>query len=487
MRLSELFGNTKHILKGQDVDITRIEFDSRQVEPGDLFVCVVGTFDDGHRFAEGAMAAGAAALLVERELPYDIPQVCVENTRIAMAEAAAYFYGYPARKMKMLGVTGTNGKTTCTYMIKSIAEEAGHKVGLIGTITNLIGNEVLPAEHTTPESPDLHALLAKMVAEGVDLCVMEVSSHSLDQHRVHGIGFDVAVFTNLTQDHLDYHHTFDSYRDAKRILFQQCKAAVYNIDDAAGGYMVDGAAYPVITTGIRENSDIWAKEIEMTPQGVSFDLQLPQEDLMHIRLQIPGLFSVYNAMSAAAACYLISCRAIDIKRGLERLHSVSGRIEPLSMGDCDYTVLLDYAHTPDALMNVLKTIRGFSDGRIVTLFGCGGNRDHAKRPLMGEVVGRYSDYCVITSDNPRTENPMDIIRQIEEGVKKTACEYVVIENRKEAIRYALGQAETGDVVLLAGKGHETYQDIGGIKRHFDEKEIVAEILADMKNNTTCAN
>lgn len=479
MRLSELFQAADLQILGEDVDIQRIEFDSRQVRAGDIFVCVVGTFDDGHRFAENAVKQGASALLVERELPFDIPQVIAPNSRIAMAEAAARFYDYPAKKMTMVGVTGTNGKTTTTYMIKSIAEEAGHKVGLIGTITNLIGNEVLPAEHTTPESPDLHLLLAKMVEEGVDFCVMEVSSHSLDQHRVYGIEFDLAVFTNLTQDHLDYHKTFEAYRDAKKILFSQCKMAVYNADDVNASYMVEGLPCEAMSTGIRENADIWAKEIEVTSQGVKFDMQLPGKDLMHIRLHIPGLFSVYNALSASAACFMLGIRAIDIKRGLERLLSVSGRIEPISVGERDYTILLDYAHTPDALQNVLKTIRGFADGRLVTLFGCGGNRDHAKRPIMGEVVGRYSDFCIITSDNPRNENPMDIIRQVEEGVKKTACEYIVIENRRDAIRYALAQGQPGDVILLAGKGHETYQDIAGVKSHFDEKEIVRDLLREL--------
>lgn len=479
MKLSELFAATSHVLNGEDVDIRRIEYDSRKVRPGDLFVCVVGTFDDGHRFAPMAVEAGASALLVEHLLPLDVPQVLVENSRIAMAEGSARMFDYPAEKMKMIGVTGTNGKTTTTYMIKSIAEEAGYKVGLIGTITNLVDNEVLETAHTTPESPDLHALFAEMVRQGVDVCVMEVSSHALDQNRVHGIQFDIGVFTNLTQDHLDYHKTIENYKNAKRKLFLSSNSAVYNADDGESQYMVAGMTYPILRTGIRENAEVWAKEIDITPQGVQFDMQLPGEDLMHIRLHIPGLFSVYNALSAATACYLLGCRAIDIKRGLEKLLSVSGRIEPLPTGDKEFTLLLDYAHTPDALENVLKTIRGFAEARIITLFGCGGNRDHAKRPLMGEVVGRHSDYCIITSDNPRTEKPMEIIRMVEEGVIKSGCEYVVIENRLEAIRHALRMAERNDVVLLAGKGHETYQEINGVKNPFDEKKIVAEIVAEM--------
>ena len=480
MQLTELFAEIPHhYAKLEDVDIQKIEYDSRSVKAGDLFVCIVGAMADGHRFAPDAAAKGAVALLVERELDIDIPQIIVPDTRKAMAQAAACFYGYPSRKMKMVGITGTNGKTTGTYMLKGIAEAAGKKVGLFGTITNLIGETVVPSRHTTPESVDLQAVLARMAEEKVDVCFMEVSSHALIQSRAYGIAFDVGIFTNLTQDHLDYHKTLENYRDAKRLLFDQCKAAVVNVDDAQGGSMVQGKDYPVLRVGIRENADVSAKDIDITTDGVRFDLVLPDAQYVHVSLKIPGLFSVYNAMTSAAAAYMLGYETQHIKEGLEALDHVSGRLEKLNTGKQSFNVLLDYAHTPDALENVLKTIRGFAKARVITLFGCGGGRDVAKRPMMGEVAGRYSDLCIITSDNPRDEEPVQIISMIEEGMKKSGCDYVTIENREKAIRFALEQAQKDDIVLLAGKGHETYQETKGVRRPFNEKEIVGQLIAAM--------
>lgn len=479
MNLTELFDHVDHKRIGSDVDIRNIEYDSRRVKPGDLFACIVGSAADGHQFAQNAIDNGAVALLVERQLPFDITQIVASDTRIAMAEAACRFYDNPSRKMTMVGITGTNGKTTTTYMVRSILEEVGKKVGLIGTITNSIGDTVIPTERTTPDSVDLQRLLARMVEEKVDVCVMEVSSHALDQKRVYGIEFDVGAFTNLTQDHLDYHKTKDAYRQAKKLLFKQSKSAVINRDDLSGEYMQEELTYPVRTIGIRENTDITAKEIDITPEGVRFDLVLPEKETTHIRLNIPGLFSVYNAMCAAGITQLLGSTTLQIKRGLDSISSVSGRLEKLPVGDRKFTIFLDYAHTPDAMENILKTVRGFARGRIVTLFGCGGNRDRAKRQIMGEVAGRYSDYCIITSDNPRNEHPMTIIRMVEEGVKKTGCDYAIIENRREAIRFALETAKADDILILAGKGHETYQEINGQKNHFDEKEVVAELIAEM--------
>ena len=480
MRISELFQNTSCRLIGDDCEITSIQCDSRRVEPGCLFVCVVGTFQDGHQYAEKAAQAGAAALLVQRELPIDLPQVIVPDTRIAMAEAAAMLYDHPAAKMRMVGVTGTNGKTTTTYMLKAIAEKAGYKVGLIGTITNLIGDKVLPAVHTTPDAADLQRLLGQMVEEGVDLCVMEVSSHSLDQHRVHGIVYDVGIFTNLTQDHLDYHKTFENYLAAKKKLFQQSKFAVVNTDDAYCSRILEGLPCGHYTFGVCENADLFAKNIDIAPAGAAFDMHLPgREEPLHIKLNISGLFSVFNAMGTAGAALALGFPPEKIKEGLESLTSVSGRLEKLPVPNRDYAVLLDYAHTPDALENILKTVRSFTKNRIITLFGCGGDRDRAKRPIMGEVAGRYSDYCIVTSDNPRSEEPLSIMQAIEEGVSRSGCEYIMIENRKEAIRYALSMGKAGDVIVLAGKGHETYQEINGIKNHFDEKEIVAELIREL--------
>lgn len=477
MKLSELAKSTAFIRLTGDAEITKIEYNSRHAAKGDLFCCVVGTFSDGHDYAAKAAEAGAAALVVERELDIDLPQLIVSNTRIAMAEMAAAFYRNPSREMKMVGVTGTNGKTSTTYMIKAIAEQTGAKVGLIGTIRNLIGQRVLETERTTPESVDLQRILREMKNDGVELVVMEVSSHSLDQHRVHGIDFDIGIFTNLTRDHLDYHKTFDNYFAAKKKLFAQAHHAVLNADDPYFARMASGLTIPVTTFGIRENADFSATDIDITPRGVQFNMR-ERGSSLRLNIGIPGLFSVFNALGAAAAAKLLGYSDENVKNGLERMKNVSGRLEPLPTNGRDFTVLLDYAHTPDALENVLTTIRGFAKAKIITLFGCGGDRDHAKRPIMGEVAGRYSDFLVVTSDNPRSEDPYQIIDSVMEGVMKSGCAYVVIEDRRDAIKYALEHAGKNDIVLLAGKGHENYQEVGGGKRHFDEKEIVAELFRE---------
>ena len=475
MLLSELAMTTGLRYAGEDVDIVSIEYDSRKVQQGSMFCCIVGQLFDGHAFAEAAVKAGAVALLTEHELPLSVPQIIVKNARKAMAEMAAAFYGYPQREMQMLGVTGTNGKTTTTYMLKAIAEHAGKKVGIIGTIRNMIGQESLHTDRTTPESVDLFRLLRTMADARVDLVVMEVSSHALEQFRVHGIKFDVALFTNLTQDHLDYHKTFENYLAAKMRIFAQARQAVVNRDDPHAQTILNGLTIPCKTFGIREQADISASEIDITTRGVQFDMHCPLGTI-RMYVPIPGLFSVFNAMGAAAAAIQLGLPLSAVKNGIETMGSVSGRLEPLPTGGRNFTVLLDYAHTPDALENILKTARGFAEGRIVTLFGCGGDRDHAKRPIMGEIAGRFSDFLVVTSDNPRTEDPMTIIEAVLEGVRKSSCPYVVVENRYEAIRYALEHAQPKDVIILAGKGHENYQEIGSGKRHFDEKEIVAELL-----------
>lgn len=476
MLLSKLAGATRHRLVGGDTEIADIVYDSRKVQPGDLFCCITGTFSDGHEYAPMAKQLGAAALVVERELDIDIPQLIVPNTRIAMAEMAAAYYGYPSREMKMVGVTGTNGKTSTTYMIKSIAEEAGVKVGLIGTIHNLIGDRILETERTTPASVDLQKILRDMKNEGVELVVMEVSSHALDQARVHGVDFDIGIFTNLTQDHLDYHKTFENYLAAKKKLFLHSKRAVVNADDPHFDAITEGLTIPITTFGIREKADFSASDIEITTAGAQFMMKTPSGDI-RMKISIPGLFSVFNAMGAFAAATLLGFDADAIREGLSKL-TVSGRLEPLPT-DGDYSVLLDYAHTPDALENALRTVRGFAKGRVVTLFGCGGNRDKAKRPIMGEIAGRYSDFLVVTSDNPRDEEPMEIINNVLDGVNKSGCQHVVIEDRRAAIKYALEHARPKDVIVLAGKGHENYQEICGGKRHFDEKEIVAELLEEL--------
>ena len=475
MLLSCLAKPTVHTLIGEDVEVKELRYNSRKVEKGDVFCCIVGTFADGHKYAAQAVEAGAAALVVERQLDIDVPQILVENTRIAMAEMATAYYGNPADEMVMVGITGTNGKTSTSYMLKSIAERMGKKVGLIGTIRNMIGDIIIDTERTTPESVDLQRILRQMKDEKVDVVIMEVSSHSLDQKRVHGISYDVGCFTNLTQDHLDYHKTFENYFAAKKLMFAQCKKAVINLDDSYAADMVAGVDIPVMSVGIREQADITASEIDITTRGVQFDFNY-RNVTSRFNVPIPGLFSVFNAMSAAGIALTLGWTLDSIKYGLEHMVSVSGRLEPLPTGRNEFTVLLDYAHTPDALENLLKTVRGFATGRIVTLFGCGGDRDQAKRPIMGEIAGRFSDFAIITSDNPRSEDPMSIIACVEDGVKKSGCEYTVIENRREAIEYALKNAKKNDVIILAGKGHENYQEINGGKQPFDEKEIVSEIL-----------
>ena len=477
MLLSRLAQAAGAAVKGADTEIVSVEYDSRRVRQGSLFCCCVGMLFDGHSFAGKAVENGASALLVERELPFDVPQIVVPNARKAMAEVASAFYGNPQNEMRMVGVTGTNGKTTTTYMVKAVAEHAGMKVGLIGTIRNMIGREALPTERTTPESVDLFRLLRQMADAGCDIVVMETSSHALEQYRVHGITFDVGLFTNLTQDHLDYHKSFDNYLKAKKILFHNSRKAIVNVDDPYAGRMTDGLTIPIVRFGVRENADISASNIDITTKGVQFDLHTPEGDVL-MRVQTPGLFSVFNAMGAVAVMQALGFRLSLIKEGLESLTSVSGRLESVPT-DRDFSVFVDYAHTPDALENVLKTVREFAKGRVISVFGCGGDRDRAKRPIMGEIAGRFSELVVITSDNPRTEEPMSIIASIEEGVRKSGTRYAVIESRRDAIRYALTEARENDLIMIAGKGHENYQEINGTKYHFDDKEIVEELLKEV--------
>lgn len=475
MELSRIAQDLGIEYTGPQAEITAVDYDSRKVGRGSLFCCLVGEKTDGHNFASMAVEKGASALICQRPLPLNVPQLIVPDGREAMARAAACFYGHPERELTMLAVTGTNGKTSVTYMVKSVAETAGKKVGLIGTILNLIGEEKVYTERTTPESVDLFALLRRMADKGVELVVMEVSSHALAQQRVAGIPFKAGLFTNLTQDHLDYHKTFENYRAAKKKLFAQCGIAILNGDDETAAYMKEGLSIPVWTMGIHHPGEFYARGIEITTQGASFHLFTPQGN-GRISLHISGLFSVYNAMGTAALCTAAGIPFSCIVKGLEGLRGVAGRLECVDTGDRPFSVYVDYAHTPDALQNVLETARGFTRRRLISVFGCGGDRDHGKRPIMGEIGGRYSDHVILTSDNPRTEDPMDILKAVEEGVKRTATPYIVTENRREAIREALEEAGDGDVIVIAGKGHESYQEINGVRHHFDDKEIVLSLL-----------
>ncbi|MBQ7037046.1 MAG: UDP-N-acetylmuramoyl-L-alanyl-D-glutamate--2,6-diaminopimelate ligase [Clostridia bacterium] len=476
MRLTELLTSTEHKLIGGDTEITAVTNDSRKVTKGSLFVAVRGYQTDGHAYIEKAIEKGAAAILCEEPVKTDVPCVVCADTRRALAEVGALFYGEPSKKLKIIGVTGTNGKTTTTYLIKQILDLLGYKTGLIGTNQNIIGDEILPAARTTPESIDLQKLFRDMVEKGVTHVIMEVSSHSLALSRTHGIVFHEAVFTNLTQDHLDFHETMENYMEAKAKLFSQSRHGVINLDDPWGEKILEKAECPVMTFGTKKAADLFGENIRLSERGVIVSTKLGGEKY-EIRLGIPGMFSVYNALSATAACLGMGIPMDDILKGLVLAKGVKGRAEVVPLS-APYTVLIDYAHTPDGLENIIKTVRGFAKGRVITMFGCGGDRDRTKRPIMGEVAASLSDFSVVTSDNPRTEDPMAIIRDIEEGLSAYKDKYHVVANRKEAIRYAMGMAREGDVIILAGKGHETYQILKDETIDFDERAIVKEIFKD---------
>ena len=457
-----------------------VSYDSRSTRPGDLFVAIVGTVSDGHRFIPAAAEKGAKVVLCERRPEIDIPYVLVKDSRYALAIASRNFFGDPAGQMRMIGVTGTNGKTTTTYLIKHILEtETGAKVGLIGTNCNMIGTEELPTERTTPESYELHKLFREMHDAGCTHVVMEVSSHSLVLERVAGIRFAVSVFTNLTQDHLDFHKTMEAYAEAKALLFRVSDSAVVNSDDPWAAFMRERAECPVLCfAAADEKAELRAENMELEPDGVEFDAVMGGESA-HIRLGIPGRFSVYNALGVLGACTSLGVPLSDCAHALQSAKGVKGRVETVPT-DGDYTILIDYSHTPDALENVLKTVRETARGRVVAVFGCGGDRDRTKRPIMGEIGTRLADFSIITSDNPRTEDPDAIIAEILAGVSAPPEKYIAITDRKKAIEYAIVHHRPGDVIVLAGKGHETYQEINHVKHHMDEREIVAEILERRK-------
>ena len=462
------------------VEITALCTDSRKAAPGALFFCTPGLRMDAHDFAPQAVELGAVALVVERLLPLEVPQVLVEDVRTALSYMAAEYYGRPAESLHLIGLTGTKGKTTTSFLIKSILDHAGFKSGLIGTVCSIIDEEVIPSRLTTPDPLEVQALLRRMVDAGVTHVVMEVSAHALAMHRLAGLHFEVAAFSNFSQDHLDYFGTMDNYFDAKMRLFEpdMSENIVYNADDDHVSAAIAALGRPALRAGIRENSDIYANDIEVGERGCNFLMTFHKRFRVAIQLKLAGIFNVYNSLLAAGACICLGIGSAAIREGLEDVRAVPGRIELLET-ETPYRVILDYAHSPDSLENILKAVRETTKGRMIALFGCGGDRDRGKRPIMGEIAGELADFCVLTSDNPRNEDPMEILAAIEEGIKPTGCEYVVIENRREAIRHALEMAEAGDVVVLAGKGHETYQEIAGVKHPFDEKIVVAELLEEM--------
>lgn len=458
-----------------DTEINEVRYDSRAVQPGDLFVAIRGYATDGHQYIGKALEQGAAAIVCE-EAPAGAPAVVVENARRALAEIAANRFGHPADSMVMLGVTGTNGKTTTTYLVKHMLEDAGHKVGLIGTNQNLIGDEVVETERTTPESYELHALFARMRDAGCTHVIMEVSSHSLVLDRVHGIHFAVGAFTNLTQDHLDFHKTMEEYRKAKALLFTISDKGVINLDDPAAGAMLADAKCPCLTFSCEKDAaDLTAKNLKLHADGVEF-VAATKGDLARVKLPIPGHFSAENALTALGIVLQLGMPLADAAKSLATATGVKGRVEVVPT-DTDYTVLIDYAHSPDGVENVLRAVRGFARGRVVALFGCGGDRDRTKRPKMGKIAADLADFCIVTSDNPRTEDPKAIIDDILEGMKGTKTPMQVIVDRPEAIHWALAHAKKDDIIVLMGKGHETYQEVNHVKHHMDEREIVRDFFA----------
>lgn len=459
-----------------DIDIREVRYDSRAVQPGDLFVAVRGFATDGHAYIGMALKKGAVAVVCE-QAGKGIPAVIVPDARAALADIAGNRFDHPSRKLTMVGVTGTNGKTTTTTLIKHILEAEGHKVGLIGTNQNMIGDEVIPTERTTPESYELQALFARMAEAGCTHCVMEVSSHSLVLDRVRGVRFAVGAFTNLTQDHLDFHKTMEAYREAKAKLFTISDKGVVNLDDPVADKMLADATCPCLTfSADKDAADLSAKNIELGASGVSF-VAATRDAIARVSLGIPGHFSVENALAALGVCVALGVPLEHAARALGIAHGVKGRAEVVP-ADTDYTVLIDYAHAPDGVSNILRTVRGFAKGRVIALFGCGGDRDRTKRPIMGHLAAELSDYCIVTSDNPRTEQPEAIIEDIVAGMKDAKVPVDVICDRRAAIYHALDIAQKDDVIVLMGKGHETYQEIDHVKHHMDEREIVADYFKE---------
>ena len=481
MLATKLFGdNWKD--KFEDIEISGIAYDSRNVLPGNVFVCIKGFEADGHKYAAMAKKNGAAVIVAQDKLDIeDIPVWYVEDSRKAIADLACTFYDNPSKKFKLVGITGTNGKTTITYLLRSILVEAGMSVGIIGTNQNIIGDKVLVTQSTTPTTPnalELQQLFSEMNENGADCVVMEVSSHALELERVRGCHFDVGVFTNLTQDHLDFHVTMENYLNAKAKLFDMSSKGVVNFDDEGGKKIVNSKDCDILKVGLNEGCDLIAKNVDICARGVDFDVDYKGEThSMHI--QIPGKFSVYNAICAAGAALQLGIDIETIKNGLKNAAGVLGRVEVVPT-DTDYTVIIDYAHTPDGLENIISAAKEFAKGRVITLFGCGGDRDNTKRAVMGEIAGKLSDYSIITSDNPRTEDPHEIVKMVEEGMKRTDGEYTLIVDRREAIGYALDFAKKDDVIILAGKGQETYQIIGKEKFDFDERVVVSKYLREKK-------
>ena len=478
MRLNQLLaGVALTERRAGDVECSGICYDTRTMEPGCLFVALPGYKTDGHKYIAQALEQGAAAVLCQHPPEGEGPWLVTPDARAALAAVSANWFGHPARDMTLLAVTGTNGKTTTTYLLKAMLEGVlGARVGLIGTNQNMVRDEVLPAHRTTPESWEVQQLLREMADAGCTHVVMEASSHALVLHRLDGLRFRAGIFTNLTQDHLDFHGTMEAYRDAKGLLFRQSDTAVLNLDDEAGRYFARTVAVPRLTySERRDEADLTAKNLRLFPDRVEFEA-VAAGAISRVRLPIPGGFTVYNALGVLTCGLALGLPLADCADALAKAPGVKGRIEVVPV-PADFAVIIDYAHTPDALENILTTVRDFTAGRVICLFGCGGYRDRTKRPQMGAIAGSLADVAVVTSDNPRTEEPEAIIRDILPGLEGTAAQVVVEPDRRAAIRRALSLAKPGDTVVLAGKGHETYQEVGTQVLHLDEREEVAAYFA----------
>lgn len=481
MKLTALLKGINYIGNFPDLDITGITCDSREVGKGVVFVCLKGEKADGHDYAELAAEAGCAAVIVEHKVGAYAAEIVVKDSHFAYSKLCANFFNNPAEKLKFIGVTGTNGKTTTTTIIKHILEHSGHKTGLIGTIKNMSGDKELKANFTTPAPFELQQLLRQMVDDGCEYCVMEVSSHALAQERVGGINYEVGVFTNLTQDHLDFHKTMENYLKAKQKLFEVSKIGVINADDPVAKTIISEAPCKTYTYGVKtESVDYKATNIDYRADGISYELTDKNGNSKgKLDARLPGGFSVYNTLAAVAAVESIGIPMEDVLETLKEFGGVKGRIEVIPTGR-DFTVIIDYAHTPDGVEKILKAVREFAKGRVVAMLGCGGDRDKTKRPKMGRIAADNADYLIVTSDNPRSEDPEAILKDILVGLEGTTTPHTVVVNRREAIKYAIDNAQKDDVIVLAGKGHEDYQILSTGKIHFDEHEIVAEILNETK-------
>ena len=476
MKLDELLNGLKYsFIKGnKNQEIDRIIYDSRIKTQNGLFIAIEGYKTDGHNYIEAAIENGAKTVLVQKdiEVKQDVTVVRVSDTRLAMALIANSAYNHPSEKFELVGVTGTNGKTSITFLLGEILEDYNKKIGIIGTIENRIGTQILKAERTTPESVDLQALFDKMLQNEVDTAIMEVSSHALELNRVAGSKFKVGVFTNLTQDHLDFHITMENYAKAKSKLFSMCEVGVVNKDSDYIEVVARDAKCKLITYGIDNVADYRASNVIITAAGVEYNLICPEGSFC-VYVPIPGKFTVYNTLAVIASARVLGIPMNVILETLSHANGVPGRVQTFKSSK-GYSVLVDYAHTPDGLENVLSTIKEFAVGNIITVFGCGGDRDRTKRPLMGKIAGMYSDYVFITSDNPRTEEPLKILDDIEDGIKYVCDKYEKIEDRKKSIEKALSIAQKDDVILIAGKGHENYQILKDRIIHFDDSEIVQQ-------------